>query len=199
MIIIPQVQKNLLNGVKNIANNKRVLKHIDNVLTNEAAAAKTLIMTNVCRDAVNYTIYFNQSLNNKKIPDDKRKFVAAFDLANGILVCASQICLGFLFTNKELNNKICKKLFNGLDKVDENLFNKCKKGYTIVFSLILSSIIAKRVIVPFIAAPLASWIKNKFLLKDQDNNTQKYMYKDAFQYAMPVISYRGKSNINKQI
>ena len=83
MKILPQVQqtitRNFENGVKNFANSKLMTNHTETVLSNETAAAKALIVANVARDTVNYSMYFNQSLNNKKIPEDKRKYIAAFD------------------------------------------------------------------------------------------------------------------------
>ncbi|MEI7474610.1 MAG: hypothetical protein WCK67_07490 [bacterium] len=203
MKILPQVQqtitRNFENGVKNFANSKLMTNHIETVLSNETAAAKALIVANVARDTVNYSMYFNQSLNNKKIPEDKRKYIAAFDMANGLLVCASQIGLGFLFTNKKLNDNITKKLFGNLNETAPNLFNKCKKGYIVVSSLIISSLIAKRVIVPFIASPLAESIKTKFLKDDKTNEKiPPINYADSFQYAKPLITYRGKNKLTSK-
>ena len=45
----------------------------------------------VLKDAVGCYMYVNQSLNNKKIPEEKRAFVAALDLANGGLMIAAQL------------------------------------------------------------------------------------------------------------
>ena len=44
----------------------------------------------VAKDGLGCYLYVKQSLNNDKIPEDKRKFVAALDLANGGLMIAMQ-------------------------------------------------------------------------------------------------------------
>jgi hypothetical protein len=189
MKILPQViNRNIEKTFKNLANSKFMTKHIDSIIQDETAAAKALIITNVARDALNYSIYVKQSLNNKNVPEEKRKYIAALDFSNGLLVCFSQVGLGFLFTNKKLNNSICNKLFGSINKENPELFKNCKQGYTIVTSLVISSIIAKRIIVPFIAAPMASWIKNKFLLPK--NSQPKLKYLDSFQYSKPLAPNR---------
>lgn len=60
------------------------------------AAAIGLVTSLVTKDAANCIIYTTQSLNNEKIPEDKRRFVAYMDLINGIINVGGQIASFFL-------------------------------------------------------------------------------------------------------
>ena len=53
----------------------------------------------IAKDGVGCYMYVNQSLHNDKIPDDKRKFVAALDLANGGLMILMQILMHLTISN----------------------------------------------------------------------------------------------------
>lgn len=57
-------------------------------------AAAMLVTSIVSKDAIGCVLYTSQSLNNKKIPEEKRKFVAALDLMNGILMVGGQFLIG---------------------------------------------------------------------------------------------------------
>ena len=64
---------------------------------NPTDIAKTLALySTTTKDAVNCYYYTTQSYNNKEIPEDKRKFVAGIDLANGILNVISVLMFGIL-------------------------------------------------------------------------------------------------------
>lgn len=65
----------------------------------------------VLKDGLGCYFYVKQSLNNDKIPEDKRKFVAALDLANGGLMIAMQLLMFFTISNKKVQGKIFNKLF----------------------------------------------------------------------------------------
>jgi len=155
----------------------------------------------VLKDGLGCVMYVNQSLNNKKIPEEKRKFVAALDLVNGILMVGIQIAMFFLFN--KCQDKLFKKCFGkyfsrsalkgymarlkgkenltgvdfykGADKYEGTVANAFKQ----LTSLIVTSIIAKRVIVPFISTPLADKAKGLMDKKTetktvQMNNEHKY-------------------------
>ena len=65
----------------------------------------------VLKDGLGCYFYVKQSLNNDKIPEDKRKFVAALDLANGGLMIAMQLLMFSTISNKKAQGKIFIKLF----------------------------------------------------------------------------------------
>lgn len=162
-------------------------KTVDNVI------AYTTIGSVVAKDTVGCAMYVTQSLNNEKIPEKRRKFVAALDLTNGGLMVASQLIL--FFAMRKINDKLFYKLFKSFDKegkafrsyterlrVDAAKVRKPIKSKTeygeefagmrdVAYSLFKSvtelaaaTILAKRVIVPFIATPLAKKME-KFMDK----------------------------------
>ncbi len=161
---------------------------------NPTDIAKMLaLVSTTTKDAVNCYYYTTQSYNNERIPEDKRKFVAGIDLANGILNVATQLTLG-LCINK-WSDKMYERIFKGgfvptkrkiedyTKRVNEFLkqseltnsiicseknikdaINKTNKiargGFGVIAVLIVTQIIAKRMIVPFLSTPLAGIFKN---------------------------------------
>lgn len=140
----------------------------------------------VLKDGLGCYLYVKQSLNNDKIPEDKRKFVAALDLANGGLMIAMQLLMFFTISNKKVQEKIFNKLFGKnftraadkalkaqLEKVDKlkGMTGKefhaareadkkgLKNAFGYLISLAAATLVAKRIIVPFIATPLADKTK----------------------------------------
>ncbi len=147
----------------------------------------------ILKDGVGCYMYVNQSLHNDKIPEDKRKFVAALDLANGGLMILAQILMHVTISNKIVQTKMFEKMFgkkfdrNALKMVQAVLkntdkyknvpshqvaesFNKMKTSVCDAFgsltSLIAATTVGKRMIVPFIATPLAGKVE-KVMNKDK--------------------------------
>ncbi|MEI8129344.1 MAG: hypothetical protein WCG95_06970 [bacterium] len=56
--------------------------------------AKMFVISIITKDVIGCIFYTYQSLNNKKIPEEKRKFVAALDLMNGIIMVGGQFLIG---------------------------------------------------------------------------------------------------------
>ncbi len=154
----------------------------------------------VLKDGLGCYLYVKQSLNNDKIPEDKRKFVAALDLANGGLMIVMQLLMFFTISNRKVQDKIFNKLFGKnftrsaqkalqaklkkLDKLNEMTgkeFHKAreadKKGLKNAFSYLTSlaaaTLIAKRIIVPFIATPLADKTKAWMCRNDKPSTIHK--------------------------
>lgn len=140
----------------------------------------------VLKDGLGCYMYVNQSLHNDKIPDDKRKFVAALDLANGGLMIGMQILTHLTVSNKLMQSKMFKgmygkyfsrsvtKGYQAILKSQEKykgmtgqefhagmdvIHSKAVKAFSNITSLVAATIIGKRVIVPFIATPLADKTK----------------------------------------
>lgn len=157
---------------------------------------KMAITSIVLKDGIGCAMYVNQSLNNEKIPEDKRKFVAALDLTNGGLMILAQLGMYYTISDPKVQGKIfgklfgknfdavakskCEELINKLPKYKdkainpkefEEIFGKFKgdiKGFFGVFTgIVAATIIAKRIIVPFIATPLADKAK-VWMNKDDD-------------------------------
>lgn len=159
----------------------------------EQALALTTVTSIVVKDGVGCYKYVTQSLKNKDIPDDRRSFVAALDLSNGILMILAQI--GMFFAMKKFSgpifDKLFKKSFN--PKTLENIAAKLRIDdksirklvydkeaaklrkdaldlFKFVADIAAATIIGKRVIVPFIATPVANSIKKKM---DEKTSSQE--------------------------
>lgn len=165
----------------------------------------------VLKDGLGCYMYVNQSLHNDKIPEDKRKFVAALDLANGGLMIAMQILMHMTISNKIVQTKMFNKLFGkNFDraalKTYQKVLNKREKfsqvqgkefhkamgeikdsvneAFSNLTSLVAATIIAKRMIVPFIATPLAdkakAWMcKNDKPVEIHNETVNTYNEKEA--------------------
>lgn len=154
-------------------------------LTNpKAAGAAVTIATvsNVTKDGVNCAYYVTQSLNNERIPEDQRKFVAGMDLANGILNVVLQTFAGTAIGKgaakffdkkiapkyfsedackdlyKKIDNKIKFEEFKGLIEKNKNF---AKAGFSVIAALVGMQVVIKRVVVPLIATPMASVFKDQ--------------------------------------
>ena len=106
--------------------NSNIGKKLANPKATVATAAMIATVSNVSKDAVNCAYYTIQSLNNDRIPEDQRKFVAALDLANGIMNVGVQLAMSFgiaeLITSI-FDNKIAKsKDFSDKEEIIEEKF-----------------------------------------------------------------------------
>lgn len=109
--------------------NSNIGKKLANPKATVVTAALIATVSNVSKDAVNCAYYTVQSLNNERIPEDQRKFVAALDLSNGIMNVGVQLATAFglsawvesIFDNKfaktkdfSLKPEVLKEKFNSL-------------------------------------------------------------------------------------
>lgn len=110
--------------------NSNLGKKLANPKATVATAALIATVSNVSKDAVNCAYYTVQSLNNERIPEDQRKFVAALDLANGIMNVGVQIAMAFGLSDlitSVFDNKIAKAKYF---KADENIIKEKFEGLT---------------------------------------------------------------------
>ena len=155
------------------------------------------ILSIILKDGLGCYMYVTQSLHNKSIPEDKRKFVAALDLTNGGLMIAAQIIMHKTISNKIIQSKMFNKMFGkqfdrNTSKMLHSILKRTDKfkdvtpeqvsevlaqykgdacdAFGSLTSLIAATTVGKRVIVPFIATPLASKAE-KWMNKDNNNNT----------------------------
>ncbi|HCB11071.1 MAG TPA: hypothetical protein DEO94_02785 [Cyanobacteria bacterium UBA11991] len=121
----------LVDGIARVhgaATNLKAPKLLDKKFQKNAEAALGLatVTSIVLKDGIGCVMYVAQSLNNKRIPDEKRKFVASLDLTNGILMILAQI--GMFFAMRKYSgpifNKLFKKSFNKIAK--ENSFSRIR-------------------------------------------------------------------------
>lgn len=142
----------------------------------------------VLKDGYGCYLYVTQSLNNKKIPEDKRKFVAALDLTNGGIMMLLQILMTYTISKKAVQANMFKKIFGkkfnrqaskGMQAILESkdhLKGKIKGNQQFhrefeayrdaaisalgtLTTLIAATTIGKRILTPLIATPLADKAK----------------------------------------
>ena len=168
-------------------------------LGNPAATAAVGIATasNVTKDAVNCIYYVTQSWNNERIPEDQRKFVAGLDAANGVLNVLLQLGVTAAFSKKiaEIFDNVIEPRYFTEAKYKEfypdfatkfkpgELLKKidlhkgfAKTGFCLLATLISLQVIVKRIIVPFIATPMASIFKNQ--MEKMTNSKEQEEKKD---------------------
>ena len=151
----------------------------------EKALAMATVTSIILKDGIGCAMYVTQSLHNDKIPEKKRKFVAALDLTNGVLMIGAQI-LSFLAMRKysgPIFEKIFSKSFNKISKANtisrmrmqdahpykktvyDKMFGSVKDDalglFKFVVDIAAATIVGKRVIVPLIATPLAKKVEKK--------------------------------------
>lgn len=119
--------KKFFNGV---ANTKFIKDQLDVAVSEPMRfAARMLIYSIVTKDVINCIFYTTQSWNNKSIEEDKRKFIAAQDAMNGLIMVGGQ-----MFVGKVIDNKFApwiKSKFTGTaknaDGVEQNVGKNASK------------------------------------------------------------------------
>ena len=199
----------------------RIPQHAgDKVLNNDRKFIDGLgVASIVAKDGLGCYLYVTQSLNNKDIPDDKRRFVASLDLTNGLLMIALQILMFKTVSNKVTQTKMFDKIFGKIfdrplkkfyrahtkikpeysditdikyTKEFTSIRNKVRDAFGGLVSLAAATIVGKRILVPFIATPLAGTVEKQMLKRNEkkaakSNNNQK----DETQN----VSMQGKLNV----
>lgn len=175
----------------------------------EKTLAGIAVTSIIIKDGVGCYKYVTQSLKNDKIPEQKRKFVAALDLTNGLLMIVSQVGMFYIMRkcSEPLFKKIFSKSFNEVTKKNTisrlrmmyekanqtpprpavartEFENSTKKTALDLFQFVAdigaATIIGKRVIVPLIATPLAQKVEKK-MGKGKTNEPQQEVQNTAFE------------------
>ncbi|MBR2386437.1 hypothetical protein IKA92_03990 [bacterium] len=183
-----------IKAVNKIANSKLFNKL--NSPSIAGAASGIALASTMSKDIVATYYYVTQSAKNKKIPPEKRSFVAALDLGNGIMNVIGALAIGLpmkgwmekLFDSKiekkyfstEVAEKTMQKIAEAGKKIDKEKFMEAfmkrkdlaKTGLCVMGTLVGSQIIAKRILTPLIATPMASAFE-KLFKKDGGKETKE--------------------------
>ena len=133
--------------------------------------SKTLInavlIGNILKDLATGIVSTSQSFTNPDLSKEKRLFIGSYD----IMACLTTVTISFLFGPMAVN-----KIMNGYKKALNVLNGNPKQaiiisGLTTFTSIVLQSIVAKRMIAPAISTPLAGMLKSK--LEKTDNQKQQ--------------------------
>lgn len=146
----------IINSTLNKVSNSKFFEKLIPERAGDAAATIAIISTTT-KDLVNCIYYTKQSLENKKIPEEKRKFVAGIDLSNGIMNVTTQLLLGnYVKDNAE---KVYKFLFGKYIPADPTMRKLASGGFSLLLVLAFTQVFLKRVVTPFCATPMAHYFK----------------------------------------
>lgn len=156
--MIKPIEKSL----NKFANSPFVKKHIDKCIQNPEFLTKTLLVTSVSKDVFAYALRVHNTMKNNEIPEDKKSFVAKMDATTGFITAIVQISAGLALANKKVQSAMCKKLFSVLDE-NSKQFKQASAGFAAVSTLVGATVLAKRILVPLISAPIAGYLENKHI------------------------------------
>lgn len=137
------------------ANSNIVKKHISKSSDNAKFLTRTLLLTSVSKDVFAYGLRVKNTLDNKEIPQEKKDFSVKMDAASGIATAVTQIGTGLLVSSDKFQNFFADKLFKSL-KDNPAKFASAKTSFSAVSTLVLASVVAKRILTPLIATKIAS-------------------------------------------
>ncbi len=146
--------------INNFANSHFVKKHINKCIENPQFLTNTLLLTSVSKDVFGYALRVHNTMKNDEIPKDKKSFVAKMDAVTGITTAIVQIGTGFFLSNKKIQENICNRLFSEL-KNSPKKFKQASSSFKTISTLVGATLIAKRIFVPLISSPIASYLENK--------------------------------------
>lgn len=155
-----------------ITKSEFVSKHIAKTMADPGYAAKAMVTMNVMKDVFAYSAKAYTSFKNKDIPEEQRPLVAMADASSGVLTAMLQILIGFSIATPKNIDKMWQFVSKGASEAVQN-----SKGAKSLFSTIVavgvSVVAAERIIVPMIANPLGSMLKNKFAKKPDGAGVEK--------------------------
>ena len=118
---------------------------------------------NILKDLMTGMVSTSQSFTNPDYSKEKRLFMGSYD----VMACLTTITLSLILGPMSLNkiNNGYKKILKPLEKTPK--YNLVLNGLSAVTTIILQSIIAKRVIAPAVSTPLAGIMKKKLAEKEK--------------------------------
>lgn len=173
-------------NVRNLYSNVFRQKWVQQLLPKNPTArqaANLALWSTLTKDAVGCVMYTVQSYNNKEIPDDKRTFVTALDLSNGISNVTIPLITGPIlnkysdrlfdgFFGKHFDDAASERMHAKLTKAGRNfskesVANVIKKqsrdwgklGFGVITMLVYSQIFVKRILTPTLSTSLADYVK----------------------------------------
>lgn len=148
--------------------------HIKKIRTDDDYKVKTLVAGAVILDAATNGADSFHYLKDKNVPEEKRKYVSAYKLANAIITCSAEFFVGFAVTNKKFQEQLSNKLFGEFKKTNPEMFAKCSIGLKTAVSVLLATVLVKRILVPLVVTPFATWIKSTIFKTDNSKNNFKF-------------------------
>lgn len=144
------------NIAKTIFNSEFVKKQISKSSSDPKFLARTLLITSVSKDVFAYGLRVHNTLNNDKIPQDKKEYTAKMDAASAVATAITQIGTGILVSSDKFQNFCTNKLFSSLKDSPKEL-KHAKTAFNALSTLVLASVFAKRILTPIIAVEMVSY------------------------------------------
>jgi hypothetical protein len=119
-----------------------------------------LVATSVVKDVVGYGTRIITDSRNKKIPEDKKHFLTDMNIANGIVSTTAQLGTAWIVSRDFIQKRIAKRLFAPV-KNHPKMFKAASNSFLVLSTLLASTVLAKRLIVPTVATPIASAVYRK--------------------------------------
>lgn len=141
---------------KAIFNSEFVKKQISKSSSDPKFLARTLLITSVSKDVFAYGLRVHNTLNNDKIPQDKKEYTAKMDAASAVATAVTQIGTGILVSSDKFQNFCTNKLFGSLKDSPKEL-KHAKTAFNALSTLVLASVFAKRILTPIIAVEMVSY------------------------------------------
>lgn len=138
---------------------------IDKVVKKDAAKGLAIALAagNVLKEVIGGVMYTLQAYTNEDLPEDKRKFVAAYDAMVSVVSASFSALFGFgsIFA--------LDKIFEGLLKKDKGhtKYAAATAGLTFFVPNLLQTIIGKRIVAPAVATPVAGKLKDKLVAREE--------------------------------
>ena len=151
---------------------RTVQHHITRCINDSHYAAKTLLYSSIALGLCSHVADSFQLGKNKKIEEDKRKYLKYYQLTEGFVSAGAQAAVGLAVIHDKTQNFIIKNLSKTSKKLAKTLQESIvKKNVMKLSSLIAAVVMAKRILVPFIVTPLASLIKKEInpVAKEDEN------------------------------
>ncbi len=155
--------KKVLSAIpREVANCPLVKGHLEKSSLNPRYLANFLLLGGITKDVFAYTMRVNNAKKNPEIPDDKKPFVIAMDKATGVTTTVVQLVTGTAIASDKFQNFCTSRLFADIAD-DAKRFKMAKLGFAAISTLFGAVVLAKRIVVPLIATPLASYFMPKGL------------------------------------
>lgn len=138
---------------------------IDKVVKKDAAKGLAIALAagNVLKEVIGGVMYTLQAYTNEDLPEDKRKFVAAYDAIVSVVSASFSALFGFGSISA------LDKIFEGLLKKDKGhtKYAAATAGLTFFVPNFLQTIIGKRIVAPAVATPVAGKLKDKLVAREE--------------------------------
>ena len=136
--------------------------HITKSRLNQSLNVKALIISAALLDLYGNTVDSIKISKNNKIPEEQRRYLLCYKIINGVFSALLEVFGGFVVLDKRIQSKISDILFKNIKITNPALFIKCSNGLKAFSSIVIATVIIKRLIAPIFVTPTANLLKNKF-------------------------------------